>query len=161
MLKAHKLWYVMLTISKAVIILSHDRATIDGFWIDDLIYYQLWYSLWLHFTIHYYAESCHHCHWLEVASNGRCSPSSGFPTCPRPQLQNPNSNSLQQLNCSSSVTNCNRVKVKVKLWLTVSRPVSYGINHPSRAQDQIFITVRQLRVCWWEGGSVVYNCCWL
>jgi hypothetical protein len=41
-----------------------------------------------------------------------------------------------------------KVKVKVILWLTVSQPVYLCVNHQSGSQDQIFITVRQLQVCW-------------
>jgi hypothetical protein len=52
-----------------------------------------------------------------------------------------------------SLLNLN-LSLSLMLRLTVSRPVCPGIKRPSGAYDQIFITVRQLRVCWFGAGSL-------
>jgi hypothetical protein len=51
------------------------------------------YSSLLH--THWCPQSRRHYSCLVAASNGRRSPSSGFPNCPQPQLPDSNSNSLQ------------------------------------------------------------------
>jgi hypothetical protein len=42
----------------------------------------------------------------------------------------------------------NCLSLSLMLRPTISRPVCLGIKHPSGAYDQLFITVRQLLVCW-------------
>jgi hypothetical protein len=55
-------------------------------------------------------------------------------------------------NDDSLTTDLSNLSLDLSLVLrpTVSRPVYLGIKHPTGAYDQIFITVRQLRVCWFR-----------
>jgi hypothetical protein len=44
--------------------------------------------------------------------------------------------------------------MSLMLQLTVSRPVCLGIKHSYGVYDQIFITVKQFRVCWFGASSL-------
>jgi hypothetical protein len=60
------------------------RVTTHASWIDDRIYWTLWYSTWLHFTIHCYTYTLvstvtSSLPLLGSGFNGRRFPSSGFP----------------------------------------------------------------------------------
>jgi hypothetical protein len=90
-----------------VFIVAWSSVTIGAYWIADRIYWTLWYSSWLHFTVHSYtlvSTITSSLPLLGSASNGGRSPSSGFPNCPRPQLPASHSNSSQRLNLSGPLT---------------------------------------------------------
>jgi hypothetical protein len=67
-------------------------------------------NTWLHLTNHYHRQTGVHSlvftsRCSVAASNGGCSPSSGFPNYPQPQLPASNSNGSLGLNLSSSLSN--------------------------------------------------------
>jgi hypothetical protein len=133
-------------------------------WIGYRIYWTLWYSAWLRFTVQYLTHtSVHvtsHCRCLVAASNGGHSPYSGFPKCPRPQLPVSNSNSSQWLDLSSSLTNSRQ---SPSYFTTDGQSASlswYRAPAWGPRPDYYCQTVAVWRPLWREDGSVVYDCCW-
>jgi hypothetical protein len=113
-------------------------VTIDGFWIHDRIYWTLWYSAWLLFTVHCYTNTSVHSHassscCLVAASSGGWSHSFWFPNCPWPQLSS-HSNRSQQLNPNRYLTDRLTHTLTNQLFtnstqLTLTNCSAYNISH--------------------------------
>jgi hypothetical protein len=136
-------------------------VTIDRVWIGDWIYWSL-----THHEYNYNATA--NLHTLQITTAHANPSQSAFTShFPVTDLTNGDFSAyvLTSLLCGEYSTTELSLSLSLMLWQTVSWPAYLGIKHPSGAYDQIFITVRQMQVCWcgvlWlEDGSVVYNCCW-
>jgi hypothetical protein len=71
-------------------------------------------------------------------------PSHVWVSCRMPVLANPQGSSL----IIRGELHTSRLSLSLMLRPSLSRPVFLGVKYPSGAKDQIFITVRQLQVCW-------------
>jgi hypothetical protein len=91
------------------------------------------------FTLLFIKMQCFVLRYLEGLSKTECS-----------GVLNSTKFARQTYPCKHNL-NVSKVKVKVILRPTVSRPVYLGTKHPSGAYDQILIIVWQLRV-WWCGA---------
>jgi hypothetical protein len=56
--------------------------------------------------------------------------------------------------------NNNFLKSEIMLQLTVSRPACLGVGYSSWPHEQIFVTVRQLRIYWRESPSLTRGLVW-
>jgi hypothetical protein len=113
------------------------------------------YTLHLLLYTHYCPQSHLLCRCLVAAFDGRRSPSSGFSKCPRPQLPASDSDSSQQPNPSSLLTNCNKSKSSHSQSSVTADGRSASVlwcQAASWANDQIFVTVRELRFLFMWGG---------
>jgi hypothetical protein len=90
-------------------VLSRDRVTVEGFWIDDRIYLTLWYSARLHFTVHCYTNISVHSHvftavaWLRLPT-ADVPLTIGSRPVPVQQLAASKSKASQRLTLSRSLT---------------------------------------------------------
>jgi hypothetical protein len=117
-------------------------VTIDRVWVSNWIYCTILqlvnYTSQITVGHTRYSESAtvftSHC--FVVASNSRCSPSSGFPNGPQHQLPASHSNSSQLLNCSSPLT-----------------------NSPTNNSQTRLLTCPAYNISAWTARKTLYLCC--
>jgi hypothetical protein len=127
--------------------------------IGNWIYWTVLQLVTTHHISPSHADYCSQSRCLVAASNGGRSSASGFATILRQsstltpcfsrnslQLQAPGLNWLPTSALNSRLAS-DRLSLSLALRPTVSRPVLFGVKHPSRTYDQNFLTVRRLRVC--------------
>jgi hypothetical protein len=130
-------------------------VTIDGVWIGNRIHWTLkqlvttFYGSLSHtdycspsrFSLRFLVAASISVAFWAFLSNGSC-----------PRWLAPFSCSSRTVLTSSQLPNS---KFKVMLRSTIRRPVCLGVKHPSVAEDYIFVSVRQLRVCWCGAPSLM------
>jgi hypothetical protein len=89
-------------------------VTKDGFWIDDRVYWTLWYTAWTHFAVHAYTHTHTSVHIYVFTSRSLVSASNGsipFLWVLELSPASPTGFSQQQLTkteqFSDTLTNCN------------------------------------------------------
>jgi hypothetical protein len=124
---------------------------IDVFWFDGRIYWTLWYFTWLHFIIYYYTHALVHSHDFTAVAlyrlpTGDISLPLSSQTVFRSQLPACH-NSSQRFKLSSSLTDCDIVRVRVTRTLrqAVYRQTFRLAAKPLEIHNEILFSTKPLR----------------
>jgi hypothetical protein len=146
-------------------------VTIDGVWIywtlTECNYKWLRHSHWVTRSKNYCNHRTHKVFPVFLnrcsveASNGRRSPSSGFPNCPQTQLPDSHSNRSQRPNLSSSLTLSPNNSFHSTDWLTdwLSNCPAYNMSARTTQKTQFVIFVVIVGTCLFAKSWLKNSCC--